>query len=192
MAKNSNRILGRNTSTPPTPPIMPSVRRDLNQLSLPAGQNPAIVLPAQSKNRSSQPIGYSPILNVIKKTRYINIRKIGSPRTRFITTASIMSLVLWRDSTVLFTVSWHAPDMKPYLRSAIIISGSSPKILLRCSLLAVTASSTSRLWIFAVMSLSCSNSFTDSHRGPYFSTSRFSLLSISVSILASSCSISSP
>ena len=41
----------------------------------------------------------------IRKIRSIRTRKIGSPRTRLVTMASMASLAVWRDSTVLLIVS---------------------------------------------------------------------------------------
>jgi len=120
-------MLGRKTRTPPTPPMTPSTSSERSQRALSAGQCWLIVAPAHPKRvssqpigylptvkvRKSQPIGYLPTVKVRKKTAYISARKMGRPRMRLVTTASMVSLVSCRSSTELRIVSWQAPEMKP-------------------------------------------------------------------------------
>jgi len=111
-------------------------------------------------------MGCLPRPKVSQKTPYISPKNRGRPRTRWVTTVSIRSLTSWRSWAVCWIVSWQAPEMNPYLRSAITMAGSSLK---NTRSLAREASRTgpspaSRTW--AVTWGSCSRSLTATHLGP--------------------------
>ena len=94
MAKNSSTMLGRNTITPPTPPMMPSTSSDFRGLLLPAGQRPLMAPPSQPKPWSIRSISGLPRLKVRVKTTYMRVRKMGTPQTGCMATRSMRSETL--------------------------------------------------------------------------------------------------
>ncbi len=80
-AKNNMNILGRKVRIPPTPAIIPSTIREVQN-------SPALIavkkLTAPSENVSNPPSNtpfiISPIVNVKKKIRAITPKNIGSPK----------------------------------------------------------------------------------------------------------------
>ena len=82
IARNSSIMLGKNTMTPPTPPITPSTSIDLTSSSLPSGHMPSTPRDSIAISHSRKAIAGSPSLKVMVKTRYIRRRNIGIPRIR--------------------------------------------------------------------------------------------------------------
>jgi len=189
MARNKSRMLGRNTMTPPTPPMMPSTRSDLRALSEPFGHQPTIWAPNQPNPSSIHFMGGSPSVKVSWKTRYISPMNMGMPRRRFVATASILSEIVWRSSMVDRTASRHAPEMNPYRRPAMAVSGCSPSIFsIRAALFSswLLISGVSNL---ARTALSFSSSFRASHRKLSLSLPvTFNLISDSSRAISSSIS----
>ena len=62
-----------------------------SKLSDPAGQNPAMVAPNQTTPTSMMSIKGAPTVKVSWKTRYMSMKKMGSPTIRWVTMASILS-----------------------------------------------------------------------------------------------------
>ena len=106
-------MFGRNTSTPPTPPMMPSTSSIRRNSACPAGQIELIPLPSAQNSISSQSIGYWPTVKVNMKTRYIITRKIGTPRNRFVTYLSMVSESWRRRSLLIEIASRQAPAITP-------------------------------------------------------------------------------
>ena len=85
------RMFGRNTSTLPTPAIMPSTSRSLNH---PTGRSVPILSPIHATPASIQSIGYWPMVKVHQKIKYSSARKIGKASHLLVTTESIRSVTV--------------------------------------------------------------------------------------------------
>ncbi|OPZ97524.1 MAG: hypothetical protein BWY70_01477 [Bacteroidetes bacterium ADurb.Bin408] len=75
--KNSSKILGRKTTTPPTPLMMPLISRSV---SAPGGRRCESVDASHSKPDSIHIMGYSPKVKVSVNVSHINKKKTGYPR----------------------------------------------------------------------------------------------------------------
>ncbi len=107
-------MLGRKTTTPPTPPITPSTSRERRGDSTPAGHCPAIQPPRASNPPSIQPIGHSPTVKVTQKMPYITAAKIGSPNRRWTSTLSTASERARASARgAARSTSWTSPLTKP-------------------------------------------------------------------------------
>ncbi len=81
MHRNSNTMLGRKTSTPPTPPMTPSRSKDRSGLSLPAGQKLAMPAASQPMPVSMNDISGAPRVNVRWNAPNMSAMKMGTPQT---------------------------------------------------------------------------------------------------------------
>ncbi len=86
-------MLGRNTSTLPTPAMTPSTRRSLNQ---PSAMQAPTLSPNQLTAASIQSMGYWPTVKVAQKINHNNKRKMGKASHWLVTRASILSVTVRR------------------------------------------------------------------------------------------------
>ncbi len=123
------RMLGRNTITPPTPPIIPSTRRSFNG---PSGMKLRTKFPICSTPHSIHCMGYSPSLNVASNMNHMKKINMGNPSTLWVTKRSIICVLL--TSFILFAtnVSRSAPEIKPYRALVRAVSVSSFNISSSC------------------------------------------------------------
>ena len=86
------RMLGKNTITLPTPPMMPFTTRSFKAPSL---ISPLTVSPMKLTSISIHACGYAPNEKVVLNIIHIRSRKIGKPNTLLVTTASIIVVFLF-------------------------------------------------------------------------------------------------
>ena len=120
-------MLGRKTSTLPTPPITPST---IMSFSHPSFMADAVKEPNPSTIHSIQRIGYSPMTNVPSKTTYRRRKKIGNASHLFVTTASILSVMFlfFLRAVPVEYVSARAPWTNAYLASTMADSIPEPRM----------------------------------------------------------------
>ena len=109
-ARNMNKMFGKNTITPPTPPIRPSVSRSRRYGSVSSPQCDFTKSESQPKESSIQPMKGSAQVNVNQNVAYIIAKKIGRPKNLFVITESITSEISRRFSPEVEIASRHAPE----------------------------------------------------------------------------------
>ncbi len=185
-------ITGRKTTTEPTPGITPSTRR---LVSSPAGSRAAAASWSQANPPAIQSWGILPTTKVRAYIATISPRKMGIPRNRCVSTASMRSVGVrpWRSFRTM--TSAIRPRAKPKRRSAMSVAQSAPRWASRKRVL---ASSCCRMACRAWLAVACSRasvapsrSRRASHRAGRCSASRSSRLTSSASRLTSN-SRSSP
>ena len=82
-------MLGRNTSTLPTPAMMPSTTRSLSQ---PSAISEPTFSPSQATAQSIQSIGYWPMVKVAQKMNQRSRIKMGKAAHWLVTMASMRSV----------------------------------------------------------------------------------------------------
>ena len=115
-------MLGRNTITPPTPPITPSMSISFTG---PSGMYVLMRSPINPTPASIQSIGYCPMVKVAQNISHIMNMKIGNPNSLLVTTASIIAVVLASSLSSVWSVSRSPPDTNPYFELAITVAISS-------------------------------------------------------------------
>ena len=107
--KNRIRICGKKMTTPPTPAMMPSITRSRKS---PSGNAAAAQPLTSSWADSIQPIGNSASRNIAKNISAITPRKNTQPHKRWVSTASMRSLVAalapWRRCAAVASSCAHA------------------------------------------------------------------------------------
>ena len=106
MPKNNSKMLGKNVSTLPTPPMIPSTNSDLNSPSARFADTKSLNHLTAS---SIQPCGISPTVNTTLNNSHMIPKNKGNPSTRCVSTRSIRSdtVCSWRplESTNSATMS---------------------------------------------------------------------------------------
>ncbi len=152
-------MLGRNTSTLPTPAMQPSTTRSLTQ---PSAMREPTLSPNHCTPASIQSMGYWPIVKVAQKMNHRRRMKMGKAAHWLVTMASMRSVMVRRglSSWYLWYVSARAPWMKAYFASTIALSMEVPRRLSTRSFSSARASLMS--WMFGLESRSFSISLSSS------------------------------
>ena len=109
MAKKRNMMFGRNTSTPPTPLITPSVSIDRSTGSEVSGHFDLMKSFRKPKDSSMASISGWAQVNVNQKVSRMIRKNSGRPRYLLVITMSILSEISRRRSCVMVIVSRQAP-----------------------------------------------------------------------------------
>jgi len=90
-SRNISRMFGRNTTTEPTPAMIPSQINETAQAGMLGPRTSPTNTAASPKIVSIHPINGSPTANTIWNTRYITTRNIGKPSHLLVTIRSMRS-----------------------------------------------------------------------------------------------------